>query len=94
VNGNAVSANGTTAILNTNNLVTKIGATGFTPKDFFQGTIDEVRIYDRALTVHEIQLLLNIEETTQTVTPTPVDTESPVVSPTPASAASPAAIVD
>ncbi|MCF6153372.1 MAG: hypothetical protein E3K38_14035 [Candidatus Kuenenia stuttgartiensis] len=87
VNGVAVAANSTTAILNTNNVLTKIGATGFIPKDFFQGTIDEVRIYSRSLAAEEVQDLSIF--TVPSLTPTPVATSSPVVTPSPVVTASP-----
>ncbi|MBM4053650.1 MAG: hypothetical protein FJ264_03030 [Planctomycetes bacterium] len=55
LNGSLVSTNGDTTVTNVNDTVTKIGATNFTPKNFFSGVIDEVRIYRSALTGQEIQ---------------------------------------
>jgi len=54
LNGSLVSANGDISVTNKNDTVTKIGATGVNPKHFFSGTIDEVRIYQRALTDQEV----------------------------------------
>ncbi|MCF6148045.1 MAG: S8 family serine peptidase [Candidatus Kuenenia sp.] len=59
LNGNMVSTNGDVSITNENNAATKIGATGFTPMHFFSGVIDEVRIYNRALSSQEMQNLYN-----------------------------------
>ena len=55
LDGSVVDTNSDTSITNDNDVVTKIGATGWTPQDFFNGTLDEVRIYDRALTSDEVQ---------------------------------------
>ncbi len=59
LNGNAVATNGDTTPTNTNNDATKIGATGMTAKRFFHGIIDEVRIYDKALSVTVVDDLYN-----------------------------------
>ena len=58
LDGSVVATNGDTAPTNTNNISTKIGARGWTVKDFYHGTLDEVRMYDTALTALEVQDLI------------------------------------
>ncbi|MCF6149238.1 MAG: S8 family serine peptidase [Candidatus Kuenenia sp.] len=60
LNGSLVDTNGDISVTNENDIVTKIGATGYAPKHFFFGTIDEVRIYHRALTGQEVIDLYNL----------------------------------
>ena len=58
LNGSAVAANSDITPTNTDNIVTKIGATGWTAQDFFHGTLDEIRVYDTAITAQEVQDLV------------------------------------
>jgi len=61
LNGSLVSTNGDGSVINQNDSVTKIGATDLTAKNFFAGVIDEVRIYNRALTSQELEGLSDTE---------------------------------
>ena len=55
LDGSVVDINRDTSITNDNDVITKIGATGERPQAFFSGTLDEVRMFDRALTSAEVQ---------------------------------------
>jgi hypothetical protein len=57
LDGNVVSTGSDTSPTNEDNASTKIGATGWTARDFFHGIIDEVRIYKRALTSQEVEAI-------------------------------------
>ena len=59
LNGSAVDTNSDITPTITNNASTKIGARNGTPKDFFHGILDEVRIYDKAITALEINDLVS-----------------------------------
>lgn len=60
--------------------------------DFFSGTLDEIRIYNSALSQAEIQTAMNTPlnaSATPTPTPTPTQTPSPTPAPTPSLTPSP-----
>ncbi len=58
LNGVSVSSNiGDTAPTGQSSVITKIGAKGSTPSNFFNGSIDDVRIYNHALSTTEVQNL-------------------------------------
>ncbi|MCF6149578.1 MAG: hypothetical protein E3K37_13075 [Candidatus Kuenenia sp.] len=59
LDGSLVDTNSDTSITAANDVSTKIGATGATAKNFFNGIIDEVCIYNRALSSQEVQNLVN-----------------------------------
>jgi len=54
VNGNLDNSTALTGAIDTNNMPLSIGRSGF-GSDYFNGTIDEVRIYSQALSLGEIQ---------------------------------------
>ncbi len=58
LNGSAVAADSDITTTATNNTPTKIGARAWTAKDFFHGILDEVHVYDTALTALEVQDLV------------------------------------
>ncbi len=58
LDGSAVATDSEITSTNTNNVATKIGATGWTAQGFFHGILDEVRMYDAALTAQEVQDLV------------------------------------
>ncbi len=62
LDGSVISTNSDTSPTNEDNASTKIGATGWTARDFFHGTIDEVRIYNRALTNKEVEAIAALGE--------------------------------
>jgi beta-lactam-binding protein with PASTA domain/Ca2+-binding RTX toxin-like protein len=59
VNGVQVASRAQTGSLTVNNGAVRIGGNAIWPDEFFQGSIDEVRIYNRALTLAEIQADMN-----------------------------------
>ena len=59
LNGSAVATDGDITTTVTNNTPTKIGARAWTAKDFFHGILDEVYVYDTALTAQEVLGLFN-----------------------------------
>lgn len=59
LDGNMIDTDSDTSTTSENDFVTKIGASDGTAQDFFNGTIDEVRLYKRALSWKEILDLYN-----------------------------------
>ncbi|EKE19944.1 MAG: hypothetical protein ACD_8C00080G0006 [uncultured bacterium] len=62
VDGQLDSATGTVNVINSAGIAEKIGASvnsGGTPQSFFNGQIDEVRVYNRALSGAEVQKLMD-----------------------------------
>ncbi|MBM4055129.1 MAG: hypothetical protein FJ264_10770, partial [Planctomycetes bacterium] len=63
VDGNEVATSGNTSVTTKNDVATKIGATGWTAQDYFNGIVDEVRIFNRALTSGEVYDLFSGQTT-------------------------------
>ncbi|MCF6147994.1 MAG: LamG domain-containing protein [Candidatus Kuenenia sp.] len=59
LNGNLVDTDPDTSTTNENNVTTKIGATDWTAKHLFNGVIDEVFIYNTALSAQDVLDLYN-----------------------------------
>ena len=74
VNGDLVAAGPSNTVPSTTGVL-RIGGDGIWPNEFFNGLIDEVRVYDKALTQPEIQ-----QDMTTPVTPVNGDTAPPTVS--------------
>ena len=97
VNGNQVSSKGLTASIPTSSSPLGIGGNGVFSDQFFKGLIDEVRVYNRALSASEIQADKERAVGTQPSPPPPPppDTTAPSVSITsPANGASVSGTID
>jgi hypothetical protein len=66
LDGSVVDTDSDTSITNENNVITKIGANSWTAHNFFNGTIDDVRIYNRVLSASEVLDLYNYNTTDNT----------------------------
>jgi fibronectin type 3 domain-containing protein len=71
VDGNLVGTQAASGSISVSSGVLRIGGTNVWPNEFFQGRIDEVRVYNRALTQGQIQ--------TDMATPAAADTRNPSV---------------
>ncbi len=59
VNGVEDNSESYTSVAGTNDTPLKIGARGTTPVDFFKGKIDDVQVYNRALSAEEVVSIYN-----------------------------------
>ncbi len=70
VDGNLVGTQAATGSISVSTGVLRIGGNNVWPGEFFQGRIDEVRVYNRALTQGQIQIDMVVPVATDTRNPT------------------------
>ena len=76
----------------TNTLQVGSWITGSSNVDFFSGVMDEVRVYNSALSQTDIQVAMNTPLSGQAPTPTPTPTSTPSPTPTPSPSPSPTGV--